>query len=144
MSVFDKTDTQYERGLQHTKVKAIVYKNETKAIINATYLNSVDSEKWDKKHQNFLIGIYIAEDNEKENTKFIKNYRYKVTLDGKEFSKYILLTKEYKIYKNIPLKNPWSKYYIMSFKKSENNNKTITLQYANPIFGKVILPFSKE
>ena len=52
MNVFGKTDSNYERGLQHTKVKSIVYNNETRAIINATYLNSIDSKKWDNKYQN--------------------------------------------------------------------------------------------
>ena len=144
MSVFDKSDTQYERGLQHTKVKSIIYKNETKAIINATYLNSINAKKWDKESQNFLVGIYISEDNEKENTKFINNSRYTLTMNNRAINTHTLFTDDYKLNKNIPLKNPWAKYYLVSFSKKIDDNKTLLLKYTNPNFGEVILPFEKE
>ena len=144
MSVFYKTDSQYEKGLQYTKVKSIVYKNKTKAIINATYLNSINKQ-WDNKYQNFLIGIYIVEDNEKENTKYINNTQYILTMNNQKIIKNILLAKEDKLYKNVPLKNPWARYYIVSFLKTNPNvNKTLTLKYSNSIFGEVLLPFEKE
>ncbi|RLA72127.1 MAG: hypothetical protein DRG78_24265 [Epsilonproteobacteria bacterium] len=143
MSVFKDTDSKYEIGLQHTKVKPIVYKNETKAIINATYLNSVDKSKWNNNDENFLIGIYISEDNEIENTKFIKNSRYKLSLNKKKYSNMKRISNDDKLYKHIPLKNPWARYYIISFKK-DKEKKILNLEYINPIFGKVEMPFEKE
>jgi hypothetical protein len=142
MNVFDKTDTQYERGLQHTIVKPIVYKDETKAIINITYLNAIDSSKWDDEYQNFLVGIYILEDNEIKTTQFLHNSRYLLTMNNKKFIKYTLFTKENALYKNIPLKNPWARYYIISFDKNENY-QNLNLKYKTPIFGEVILSFDE-
>lgn len=145
LNVFDKSGTNYEKGLQHTKVKAIIYKDQTKAIINITYLNSVDAKKWDNDYQNFLVGIYISEDNELKNTQYIHNTRYKLTKNNVGFTKYKELQKDDKLYKSIPLLNPWAKYYLMSiYKNKENTDKNIVLKYENPNFGFVLLPFEKE
>jgi len=142
MSVFNKTGSEYERGLQHTKVKSIIYKSDTKAIVNITYLNSINPEKYNNQYQNFLVGIYIVEDNEEESTKFINNYRYKLTLNGKEFVTANQITKDYVLYDNIPLKNPWARYYLIKF--DNDDEKLLSLNYKNPIFGKVNLTFVKE
>ena len=143
MSVFKKTDPIYEIGLQYTKSKSIVYKNETKAIINITYLNSMDKDKWDDGNENFLVGIYISEDNEIENTKFINNSRYKLTMNDDKYINIKILSKNDKFYNDIPLKNPWARYYIIGFKHN-NKSEILKLQYKNPIFGKVVMPFEKE
>jgi uncharacterized protein YceK len=142
MSVFDKSNTQYERGLQHTKVKSIIYKDETKAIINITYLNSMDNDNWDDKFQNFLVGIYISQDNEIENTKFLHNNRYILTMNGEKYIKSNPDIKRYRFFKNIPLKNPWARYYIVSFEDIKEKN-ILTLKYTNPIFGTATIEFEK-
>jgi hypothetical protein len=141
MSVFNRTDSSYEKGLQYTKVKSIVYKGETKAIINITYLNSIN-KRYDNQYQNFLVGIYIVEDNEEESTKFLNNYRYKLTLNGNNFIKSNVLNDEYELYENIPLKNPWARYYLISF--DNDDKKELKLKYKNPIFGEVNITFDKE
>jgi hypothetical protein len=141
MSVFNKTDSSYERGFQYTKAKSIVYKGETKAIINITYLNSIN-KRYDDQYQNFLVGIYIVEDNEEESTKFLNNYRYKLTLNGNDFIKSNVLNDEYELYENIPLRNPWARYYLISF--DNDNEKELKLKYKNPIFGEVNITFDKE
>jgi hypothetical protein len=141
-NVFNKNGTNYEKGLQYTKVKAIIYKNQTKAIINITYLNLVDTKKWDNEYQNFLVGIYISEDNELKNTQYINNTRYKLTINDISFTKYKELKKDDKLYKSIPLLNPWAKYYVMSIYKNKKN-KNIVLKYTNPNFGFILLSFEK-
>ncbi len=143
LNVFNKTDTQYEKGLQHTKVKPILFKDDTIAIINATYLNSINTDKWNDEKQNFLIGIYISKDEKKDDKKFINNPQYKITLNGKNYIKAELFTKEHsKLYKDIPLKNPWAKYYLVSF--NDIKNKTVKLEYTHIKFGKAVLSFEKE
>jgi hypothetical protein len=143
MSVFDKSNTQYEKGLQHTKVKPIVYKNETKAIINVSYLNSIDTKKWDNQYQNFLVGIYINEDEPEENMRYINNTNYSLTMNDKPFIKQTIFTNQYKLYENIPLKNPWAKYYIISFNKN-GESKVLNLKYKHLKFGELTLDFKKE
>ncbi len=140
MSVFNKSDSQYEKGLQHTKVKTIMHKNETKAIINVTYLNSVNSKIWNQKNQNFLVGIYISSDD--ENIQILNNKKYKIRLDGQEYFTSLVVEKKDKLYESIPLKNPWATYYILNFKTSKN--QIINFEYSHSKFGKVILPFEKE
>ena len=140
MSVFNNKNSYYERGLQNTKVKSIMYKNTTKAIINITYLNTVYNKQWNNENQNFLVGIYISTNN--DNEKILKNKEYKITLDGKIYTQSKLITKDDTLYKNIPLKNPWATYYVLSF--DTNKTKTINFEYTHSKFGKVILPFAKE
>ncbi|MCK5109904.1 MAG: hypothetical protein KAQ94_00165 [Arcobacteraceae bacterium] len=123
LSVFDKTGTQYEKGLQYTKVNFLIYENETKAIINATYLNSVNSTKWDDEYQNFLIGIYISNGQEVD---------YTMTMNNKTYVKISQINDDNKEYEHIPLKNPWAKYYLVSFENDDN--KILELKYYNTAF----------
>jgi len=141
MSVFD-SDELYEKGLEYTQVEDIINSFETKAIINATYLNSTDSS-WDNDYQNFLIGIYIVDDNSDEKDMYINNKKYKLTLNDKTPFKIKELKSTNKLYNHIPVKNPHAKYYIVSFKKDDK--KTLKLVYENIILkDKVILSFSAQ
>jgi len=137
-----KSDPLYEKSLEYTKVGQIISDFETKAIINATYLNSADSKKWDNKFQNFLIGIYIFDDSDDENKQFIHNPNYKLRLNEKAPSKIKELKKTSYLYGHIPLFNSHAKYYIISFKKDENS--TLNLTYENKYYGKTQLQFEAE
>jgi len=118
-----KSQLLYKRGLQHTKVTKI-NNNQTTTIINVTYLNPIKS-RWDNKYYNFIIGIKTAKQNILDNTKLTLNQtKPKIikSIDAKD-----------KLYKTIPLKNPWAKYYLVSFEK--NDNSSLVLQYdKNNIF----------
>ena len=139
MSVFDKSGTQYERGLQHTRVKVLISDNSTKAIINISYLNSIDSAKWDNGYQNFLVGIYISD----KNQNFINGGEYTLTMNGIKYLTYTVLNKKQKIFNNIPLKNHWAKYYILKF-PNDDKAKTLVLKYKHTTFGEITLSFEKE
>ncbi len=141
-SVFN-SDLLYEKGMEYTKVGDIVNSFETKAILNATYLNTTDSAKYDDKFQNFLVGIYITEDNEEAKDQFLNNKKYILTLNGKDFNKTEELETSHELWEHIPLKNPYAKYYIVSFEKEENIN-SLSLEYSNPNQGKVTLSFQGE
>jgi hypothetical protein len=115
-----QNDTLYEKGLDYSRVGHIINSFETKAIINATYLNSTDVNKYDDEFHNFLVGIYITEDNEKETQKYLENTKYVLTLNDKGMDKREDLNSTNYFWEHIPLKNPYAKYYIVSFKKIEN------------------------
>ncbi|MCI0500141.1 MAG: hypothetical protein L0Y61_00135 [Epsilonproteobacteria bacterium] len=136
-------DVLYERGLEYSRVGDVINSFETKAILNATYLNSTDSSKYDDKFHNFLVGIYITEDNENEENKFLNNKKYTLTLNGQDINKSEELQTTHELWEHIPLKNPYAKYYIVSFNKQKNVNP-ILLEYSNPNQGKVTLSFQAE
>ena len=137
MDMFSE-DKMYQKGLEHTQVGDIVQSLETKAIVNATYLNMVES-KWQNEMDNFLVGLYIANS---DNNKFIENKNFILTLNGKSFEKIEELQISDAIYPHIPLKNPHAKYYMVSFKKDKS--ETLKLQYTNSSIGGVDLDFQVE
>ena len=142
MNVFN-SDSLYEKGLEYTKVGDIVSSFETKAILNATYLNGTDSSKYNDDFQNFLVGVYITEDNTEDKDKFLNNIKYKLTLNGDDFNKSEELESTNYLWEHIPLKNPHAKYYIVSFNKKEGVN-SLLLEYSNSTQGKVTLSFPAE
>lgn len=119
----------FGQNLQYTKVGKIIVKEDVQALINVTYLNSVDSNIWDNGQQNFLVGIYISEDT---------NTTYKLTMNGNKRIATKKLPKNNKIFDNIALKNHWANYKIITFnnvketklnllfKDSLDHNTTIT------------------
>jgi len=137
-----KSDVLYEKSLEYTKVGQIISNFETKAIINATYLNSTDPKKWNDSYENFLIGIYIFDDSDDEKKQFIYNPNYKLNLNSKAPYKIKELKKTSYLYGHIPLFNSHAKYYIISFKK--DTNLTLTLTYENKYYGKTKLIFNAE
>ena len=140
---FFHSDLLYEKGLQYTVTGDIVNSFETKALINATYLNSTDPKKYDTKLHTFLVGIYITEDNEKDNEKYLANTKYTLTMNGRERNTTEELLSTHELFEHIPLKNPHAKYYIIGFEKKSNEAK-LELQYQNTHLGKTILSFQAE
>lgn len=141
LSVFGE-DAVYEKGLEYTQVSDIVQSFETKAILNATYLNSSEPKKWDNGKENFLVGIYITDDNKKEKDRYINNTKYSLTLNDKSYEKIEELEPSSYLYSHIPLKNPHAKYYIATFVK--DGNETLVLKYENTTDGKAVLTFQAQ
>ncbi len=132
-SVFKK-DPIYAQHLQYTKVLKVFNKeNNVQAIANITYLNSVDSSKYNNKTQNFLVGIYIENGDKNE---------YVFTMNGINSTNITLVDKEDELYKNIAFKNNWAEYFIYTFNDSEQKN--LTLKYLNPKIGFGSVSFVKE
>ena len=131
-SVFKK-DAIYAQNLQYTKVGKVIYEDEVEVLINITYLNSVNSLKWDNKYQNFIVGIYIPEGKEEE---YILKMNQQSFIDKKE------IDKSSNLYENIAYKNNWAKYYIVTFKNTKD--KKIVLNYAHTKKGNVNISFEKE
>jgi hypothetical protein len=132
-SVFNK-DAIYAQNIQYSKVLKSVEKDTVNAIFNITYLNSVDTSKWDNKKQNFLIGTYVFDNNVTDFKLFMN--------DNKEISSQ-KVTKIDPIYKNIAFRNNWAKYKIVTFDDSDDNT-TLTIKYTHPKFDTISTSFSKE
>jgi hypothetical protein len=111
----------YVQYLQYTKVKKFIHHDDVKAILNITYLNSADNKNWNNEKQNFLVGIYLP-------NKKITNFEIK--MNNKFFIEKIAIDKENKLYKNIPLKNHWAKYFIFSFNDIKQKNIVIIYNYS--------------
>lgn len=132
-SVFKK-DPIYAQNLQYTKLIKVLNKDqEIEAIVNITYLNSVDSKKYNNNSQNFLVGIY-KEDLNTTNYMLSMNELLNVNIKA--------IDKDSVEYKNIAFKNNWAEYYIYTFVDLET--KVLTLKYFNPNVGKGSVSFEKE
>lgn len=132
-SVFKK-DPIYAQNLQYTKVAKVVKDDEVKVILNVTYLNSVDTSKWDNKKQNFLISVY--------ETNSVESNEHNLTLEKKTYISKKEIEKSSELYKNIALKNKWAKYFTYSFEDIEGEK--VNLIYTHPKFGAKTISFEKE
>ncbi len=138
-----KKDELFEKALIVTKKTDIISSFETKAIINATYLNPVDSSFKNKDFEVFLIGVYITEDNKSDSVAFLKNPSFKLTMNDKEAIDVQELTSNHKMYAHIPLKNSWAKYYEVKFPRDAKETMLI-LKYQHETFGNAILGFESD
>jgi len=121
-------DSLYEKGLEYTLINDIVYKNDTKAIMNITYLNASEPNEYDYKYHEFLIGIYIDDINEG-----LQNKQYILSMNSNTKYIQIPLKKDHPLYNHIPVKNPYAIYYIIKFKKGLE--KTLSLKLSHKKFG---------
>ena len=120
-----KKDTLYEKTLKYTERSQILNSLETKALIDAIYLNPLYQEKF--KNPTFLIGVY----NDFDNT--LINSEFSLTLNNQAPVKIISSIPSYISYKYFPFYNKWMKYYIVTFKKT---SKPYILEYKSKHFGK--------
>ena len=123
----------FGQNLQYTKVGKIVVDKDVQALINITYLNSVDSKVWDNGKQNFLVGIYIAEDTKTT---------YKLTMNGNEEVSTSKVPQNDKIFENIALKNNWASYQITTFDDVEE--KQLDLVFKDSLDHNTTITFIKE
>jgi hypothetical protein len=131
-SVFKK-DPIYGQNVQYSKVIKSIKKENVNAIFNITYLNSVDSSKWNNNKQNFLIGTYISDKN---------TSKYTLKMNGLEQISSTLILKDDKMYENIAFKNHWAEYHIVTFPDTEE--KSIVLTYTHPKNKTISVSFIKE
>ncbi len=128
-NVFHK-DSLYEKTLKYTQRGQIVNSLETKALIDAVYLNPLYPKKF--KNPTFLIGIYNDLNNQ-----LIGN-EFNLTLNGEtplKISNQIPVFIPYKLY---PFYNSWMSYYLVEFKKT---NKPLKLIYKSKHWGEAKLTF---
>lgn len=123
-------DTLYEKTLKYTQRGQIVNSLETKALIDAVYLNPLYPKKF--KNPTFLIGIYNGFDNS------IQNEEFSLTLNGNKPIKISSQIPNFIPYKFYPFYNSWMNYYLVEFNKT---NKPLKLIYKSKHWGEAKLTF---
>ncbi len=116
---FFKDDKLKASAIQYTKKADITYKGEVEAILNATYLNSVN-EDFEDENQNFIVGVYITRDNRKDENRFLNNKNFTISMNGKKPIYLDELHVQHKMYGHLPLYNNWAKYYLVKFEAKED------------------------
>jgi len=138
-------DEIYDKSLKNTHKAQLIASFETKALLTATYLNPVFSQRKCKErftHQMkdaeyFFIGVFITNSKSSEfNTK-----GYRLTLNGQEPIDIQLLDKDDPLRYEMPMMNNWSTYYKVKF--SIIKGKELNLTFENDRFGKDVLNYSK-
>lgn len=125
---FFKEDELKATAFQYTNSSKLILRGEIKALINVTYLNSVDDD-FDDDKQNFLIGLFIS-DNENNESLSLNNDKYFITLNDVNATYVSTLSDQHKMYGHIPMYNNWAKYHLVKFDTDENNETlTINLKY---------------
>jgi hypothetical protein len=128
-----KKEPIFGQNLQYTKIGKILIDQDVQALVNITYLNSVDNKAWNNEKQNFLIGTYIAEDN---------NTTYFLTLNGNKEISTSKIPQNDKIFENIALKNTWANYQIKSFDVVEGTQ--LHLVFKDSLENNTTINFTKE
>jgi len=137
----------YGNSLQYTFKNDIVTNNDVTAMLNATYLNSVDKNLHSGITEVFLVGIFIENDIKNENKTFEKEYT--LTLNNNKPVSIKELNENDKMYAKMPLFNPWAKYFIVEFSKESLNKdflKKLTKKekYVKFEYQKIKLKLSKN
>ncbi len=137
-------DKLHEQSLLYTQKGEIVSSFETKAIIFATYLNSVDEKFKNENNDTFLIGVYIPKDYVEKSKRGLNNPLFTLT-NGKnqEAIEVKRLNKEDDLMKFIPIVNSWCEYFLTNF-KADKKAKNVKLIYQNKNYGKINLTFNKN
>ena len=127
---FITKDPLYEKTLKYTQRGQIINSLETRALIDAIYLNPL----YPKKFQNptFLIGVYNDFDNE------LINNEFNLSLNNTPPAKISTKIPDFIPYKFYPFYNEWMKYYLVEFNQT---NPPYKLIYKSRHWGEVDFTF---
>lgn len=128
-----KKDPIYAQNLQYTKIGKIIENKEVKALVNITYLNSVEPKKYNNGKQNFLVGTYATND---------FNAGYTLKMNGQVVENIQEVDIKSDMYKNIAFRNSWSKYQILTY--TDTKDSTINLLYSDMNNNGATVSFEKE
>jgi len=130
-----------EEALLALKKGVISKDGDTKATIQAIYLNNTNKELYEDG-DNFFVAVYIADDFDESKNYGLKNSKYRLSLNGSEAVKIIELDESSALRKEMPLKSRWSHYYHVIFNKTDTNELKLTFAYKN--LTKSVLTYQKE
>ncbi len=140
-SPFFTSDAKELSAVMHTKKGQLYSSLQIKASIVATYLNASTKEFKKSSNEMFLISLFIDDDsNTKKSGLF--NKAYTLTLNGKKAIDIKKLKYEDDLIKIAPIKNRWSSYYLVEFKKDDSEK--LKMEYKNEDYGVTVLEYSKE
>lgn len=130
-----KKDEFYVKALQESKKGDIVSDGEVKVMFTATYLNNIE-EKYNDGNENFIISVYNSINNTKN------NQEVNLKLNNEVYTKITTLDNNSEIVKNLPIKNGWADYYLVTFEKINSDN--LTIQFIGQDNQEVQLSFQKR
>ncbi len=139
---FFSTDKRELNAILNTKKAQLYNSAEIKASIIVTYLNPINEEYKDSKDDMFLVSMFIDNDSTNEHFHGLYNKDYSLTVNGEKPVSIKKLDFEDDLIKTIPVRNFWSTYYLVGFKKSDD--KKIKMIFKNDAYGTEVLEFSKE
>ena len=122
-------DKLYDKVLIYTKRGEIVSSLETKALIDAVYLNPLYKDKF--HNPTFLVGVY----NDFDNT--LINEEFNLILNNKPPLEINSTIPKFVLYKQFPFYNDWMKYYVVEF----NKTSPLILEYKSKHWGETKLRF---
>jgi len=125
-----KTDPLYQKTIIYTQRGQIINSLETKALIDAVYLNPIYPKKFN--NPTFLIGVYNDFDNQ------LINQEFDLTLNSQKPIKISKKIPSFILYKNFPFYNSWMTYYIVEFNQTK---KPLVLKYDSAHWGEVTFTF---
>jgi len=125
-----KKDILYEKTLKYTQRGQVVNSLETKALIDAVYLNPLFPDKF--QNTAFLVGVY----NDFDNT--LQNSEFNLTLNGQKPLKISNNVPNFIPYKFYPFYNSWMEYYLVEFNQT---SKPLNLIYKSRHWGEAKLTF---
>jgi len=123
-------DPIYEQTISHTQRGQIINSLETKALLDAVYLNPIFKDRF--QNPTFLIGVY----NDFNNT--LVNNEFNITLNSQKPVKISKKIPAFILYKKMPFYNEWMDYYIVEFNKTQ---KPMVLDYSSRHWGDLKLTF---
>ncbi|MBN2721750.1 MAG: hypothetical protein JXQ77_02900 [Campylobacterales bacterium] len=119
MSDFDRQKHHFKQ-IQQTQQVTIVQNDKVSALISALYLYQKSDPLMPRKYEKFIIGIYSDDD-------IVPN----VLLNGKDAINITKLENNDSRLADIPLKNQWSRYYMVSFLPDDSNKMILKVSLDN-------------
>ena len=141
-SGFLSPDILSQRALSYTK-KAEVYNSlEIKASAVITYLNPLLKKYNDDEHIYLLVSLFIDNDSSDIQKQGLHNPDISLSLDGTKPLQIQTLQQGDDLIKIAPIKNMWSHYYLLTYKKPSSDNFQVMLKSQR--FGSSALTFEVE
>jgi len=134
---FNKEEIQV-KAMQHTKKADVVIKKEVNVLLWATYLNNINIKEFKTDLDSFITSIYFVNSKSQD----IKTNGYLFTLNSEEPISIKEISTDDVLYKDTLLKNSWGRYYLIRFKKNEEDN-TLVLKLSNSNSNSAELEFER-
>ncbi len=141
-SGFLSPDVLSQRALLYTKKAEIYNSLEIKASAVITYLNPLLKKYNDHEHVYLLVSLFIDNDSSDIQKQGLHNPDISLSLDGTKALQIQALQQGDDLIKIAPIKNMWSHYYLVTYKKVSADNFQVTLKSQR--YGSSVLTFEVD
>ncbi len=141
-SGFFAPDRLEQKALTLTQKGEIYNSLEIKASLVATYLNPLLKEYADKDRVHFLVSVFIDNDYSDKKRAGLYNPHYRLSLDNQAPEAIKALKFDDPLVKIAPVKNAWSKYYLVTFKRPSDSK--MQMLFKSERYGACTLNFSAD